>query len=79
MMGIYFAATGLGNKVAGLLGEAAQNMGEKEIFTFIAFFSIAFGGLLLVFLKKLKILTHGAEDVIAQEEKPEFGEDARAA
>ena len=79
MMGIYFAATGLGNKVAGLLGEAAQNMGEKEIFTFIALFSIAFGGLLLVFLKKLKALTHGAEDVIGKEEKPKFEEGAQAA
>lgn len=36
MMGTYFAATGLGNKVAGLLGEAAQDMGEKEVFTGIA-------------------------------------------
>ncbi len=79
MMGIYFAATGVGNKVAGLLGEAAQNLGEKEIFTFIAFFSIAFGGLLLVFLRKLKVLTHGAEDVIAKEERPQFEEDAQAA
>ena len=78
-MGIYFAATGLGNKVAGLLGEAAQNMGEKEIFTFIALFSIAFGSLLLVFLKKLKALTHGAEDVIGKEEKPKFEEGAQAA
>jgi POT family proton-dependent oligopeptide transporter len=76
MMGIYFAATGLGNKVAGLLGEAAQDMGEKEVFTFIALFSIAFGGLLLIFLKKLKVLTHGAEDVVSQELKPEFEEAA---
>ncbi len=63
MMGIYFAATGLGNKVAGLLGEAAQSAGELQIFTGIALFSIFFGALLLVFFKKLKALTHGAEDI----------------
>lgn len=64
MMGIYFAATGFGNKIAGLLGEAAQSAGELEIFTGIAGFSVLFGLLLLLFFKKLKALTHGAEDVI---------------
>ncbi len=27
MMGIYFAMTGIGNKLAGLLGESASNLG----------------------------------------------------
>jgi len=63
MMGVYFACTGLGNKVAGLLGEAAGSLGEYVIFTGIGAFSIAFGLLLLLFLKKLKKLTHGAEDL----------------
>lgn len=63
MMGIYFAATGLGNKVAGLVGELAQSAGELEVFTGIFIFCIAFGALLLVFFKKLKELTHGAEDI----------------
>ncbi|MEJ2163183.1 MAG: peptide MFS transporter, partial [Robiginitalea sp.] len=31
MMGVYFAATGLGNKVAGLLGESATELGELSI------------------------------------------------
>ncbi len=62
MMGTYFAASGLGNKLAGLLGEAAQDAGEKTIFTGIAIFCIFFGFLLIVFLKKLKALTHGAEE-----------------
>ncbi|PWJ42378.1 peptide MFS transporter [Sediminitomix flava] len=67
MMGLYFAATGLGNKVAGLVGEAAvDGAGEFEVFTGIAIFAIAFGLLLLVFFKKLKKLTHGAEDVKAK-------------
>jgi len=63
MMGVYFAATGLGNKVAGLLGEAAQDAGELQIFTGIATFCILFGLLILVFLKKLKALSHGAEEM----------------
>jgi len=63
MMGIYFAATGLGNKVAGLVGELAQSAGELEVFTGIFIFCVAFGSLLLVFFKKLKTLTHGAEQI----------------
>ena len=64
MMGSYFAATGIGNKIAGLLGESASEAGELQIFTGIFIFTAAFGIILLVFLKKLKALTHGAEDLI---------------
>ncbi|MCH6574478.1 MAG: peptide MFS transporter [Bacteroidetes bacterium] len=64
MMGSYFAATGLGNKIAGLLGESASEAGELQIFTGIFIFTSVFGIILLVFLKKLKALTHGAEDLI---------------
>jgi len=64
MMGSYFAATGLGNKVAGLVGESASHAGELQVFTGIFIFTVAFGILLLIFLKKLKALTHGAEDLI---------------
>jgi len=67
MMGTYFAATGLGNKVAGLLGESASHAGELQVFTGIFIFTAVFGILLLVFLKKLKALTHGAEDIIEDE------------
>lgn len=62
MMGVYFAMTGLGNKVAGLLGESAENFGELTIFTGIAVFCVAFGLLMLLFRKKLEKLTHGVED-----------------
>ena len=62
MMGLYFGVTGIGNKVAGLLGEAAQDAGEMAIFTSIALFCLAFGLLLLIFVKKLKALAHGAEN-----------------
>ena len=63
MMGSYFAITGLGNKLAGILGEAAQESGEMAIFSGIAIFTFFLGVLILLFVKKLKALTHGAEDV----------------
>ncbi len=63
MMGLYFAATGLGNKLAGLVGELAQKAGEFEVFTGIFVFCVLFGLLLLVFFKKLNKLTHGAEEI----------------
>jgi len=62
MMGIYFATTGLGNKAAGLLGESSSIFGEFKVFTGIAIFCIVFALLVFIFLKKLKALTHGAED-----------------
>jgi len=62
MMGLYFATTGFGNKLAGLLGESASQFGEYKVFTGIAIFCILFGILIRLFFKKLKALTHGAED-----------------
>jgi POT family proton-dependent oligopeptide transporter len=61
MMGLFFAASGLGNKVAGLLGEIGHDAGELKVFFGIFLFSVAGGLLVLVFLKRLKALTHGAE------------------
>ena len=65
MMGAYFAATGLGNKVAGLLGESATEIGEFAIFTGIAVFCTIFGLLVLLIIKPLKRLTHNAEGSVA--------------
>ena len=62
MMGIYFAMTGFGNKLAGLLGESAEGLGEFTVFTGIALFCVIFGSIVMLFRKKLEILTHGAED-----------------
>ena len=62
MMGVYFAMTGFGNKLAGLLGEASESLGEYTIFTGIAVFCVVFGVLVMLFRKKLEALTHGAED-----------------
>jgi POT family proton-dependent oligopeptide transporter len=62
MMGLYFAATGLGGKVAGILGEKSESFGEYTIFTGIVIFTVVFGLLVILLLKPLKRLTHGAED-----------------
>lgn len=62
MMGVYFAMTGFGNKLAGLLGEASESLGEFTIFTGIAVFCVVFGFIVMTFRKKLEYLTHGAED-----------------
>ncbi len=63
MMGAYFAATGLGNKVAGMVGAMSEGAGEFQVFTGIAVFCTIFGALIILILKPLKRLTHGAEDI----------------
>lgn len=62
MMGSYFAATGIGNKVAGLIGESASELGELNIFLGIGIFCTIFGILVILIIKPLKRLMHGAED-----------------
>ncbi len=62
MMGVYFAATGLGNKVAGIVGESASEYGELAIFSGIVIFTVIIGLLFIALLKPLKRLTHGAEE-----------------
>ncbi len=75
MMGVYFAMTGFGNKLAGMLGESASKLGEYTIFTGIALFCVIFGALVLLVRNRLEKLTHGAEDkevVIMEQEKFEL-------
>ncbi|MGB3142895.1 MAG: peptide MFS transporter [Maribacter sp.] len=75
IMGLYWAATGLGNKVAGLIGQASQELGEFEIFTGIAIIWSLIGVLVIIMLKPLKRLAHGAEDgesKISDEEAEDF-------
>ena len=62
IMGLYWAATGLGNKVAGLIGEASQRLGEFEIFIGITIVWSLIGLCVIWLLKPLKRLTHGAEE-----------------
>tara|TARA_B100001059_G_scaffold74037_1_gene71519 strand:+ start:51728 stop:53083 length:1356 start_codon:yes stop_codon:yes gene_type:complete len=63
MMGLYFAASGLGNKLAANIGENAGDNGEKATFTGIFVFCTLFGLLVIAILKPLKRLSHGAEDL----------------
>lgn len=75
IMGLYWAATGLGNKVAGLIGQASQELGEFEIFTGIAVIWSLIGILVIFLLKPLKRMAHGAEDgesKISDEEAEDF-------
>ncbi|AJR02301.1 peptide MFS transporter [Siansivirga zeaxanthinifaciens] len=62
MMGVYFASSGLGNKVAGIIGESASEFGELTIFSGLVIFTVIIGLLFIIILKPLKRLTHGAED-----------------
>ena len=62
MMGVYFAMTGFGSKLAGLLGEWSESLGEYTIFTGIAVFCVVLGLLVLTIRKRLETLTHGVED-----------------
>ena len=62
MMGVYFAATGLGNKLAGVIGESATEYGEYSIFLGITGFTVVVGLIFIFLLKPLKRLVHGVED-----------------
>ena len=62
MMGVYFAATGLGNKVAGFVGQLSEGAGEFQVFTGIAIFCTLLGFWFNDF-KTVKRLTHGAEEM----------------
>ncbi len=63
MMGLYFAASGLGNKLAANIGGHAEATGEKATFTGIFVFCTLFSLLVIAVLKPLKRLAHGAEDL----------------
>lgn len=77
MMGIYFAMTGFGDKIAGIVGSSASDLGAMTVFTGIAIFSVAFGLLVLIIRKRLEKLTHGVEDdeheIVPEQEKYELG------
>ena len=63
IMGLYWAATGLGNKLAAAIGSFAEKAGEKQIFTGIFIFCVLIALLVILLLKQLKKLTHGAEEI----------------
>lgn len=65
IMGIYFAVTGLANKLASEIGKSSEQLGELTIFWGLVVFGIAVGIGLLLLTKTLKKMTHGAEDIDA--------------
>ncbi len=62
IMGLYWAATGFGNYVASKLGVLVQSLGDFEVFTGIMIIWTLIGIVVILLLKPLKRLTHGAED-----------------
>ena len=63
LMGVYFAATGLGNKVAGLIGESASEFGEYSVFLGILIFTSAIG-IVFILALFLVISTPGRSDIV---------------
>ena len=62
LMGAYFAILGLGNKLAGILGESSSKYGDFTVFLGITVFTVLFSILVMLIIKPLKRLTHGIED-----------------
>ena len=61
VMGIYFAAIGIGNKIAGLIGQYSEKLGEKTIFISITLVCTFVGVTVIFFQKRLNKLAHGAD------------------
>ena len=62
IMGIYFAAIGLGNKLAGTIGQHSEKLGEKIIFVGITSICILTGLVIIILHKKLNNLSHGVDN-----------------
>jgi POT family proton-dependent oligopeptide transporter len=62
IMGIYFAAIGLGNKLAGTIGQSSEDFSEKNVFLGITIICIIVGLILIFLNKKLKKLSHGIDN-----------------
>ena len=63
MMGLFFAASGMGNMLAARIGVNAEAVGEKVTFTGIFIFCTFFAFLILVILRPINRLMHGAENI----------------
>ena len=62
IMGIYFAAIGMGNKLAGLIGQYSERLGEQKVFLGITLICLLVGSMVLFFHKNLNNLSHGADN-----------------
>jgi POT family proton-dependent oligopeptide transporter len=63
MMGIYFAVTGLGDKLAGEIGKVAVTYGALKVFAGIAVFTGAVGLILMALTKSINKMAHDKEVV----------------
>ena len=62
MMGLFFAASGMGNMLAARIGVNAEAVGEKVTFTGIFIFCTFFAILIIAILRPINRLMHRAED-----------------
>ena len=65
LMGVWFLSNAAANKLAGMLGGAAERFGDRTMFGTIVLGTAAAGLVLLTLSGTLKRMTHGAEDVTA--------------
>ncbi len=61
IMGIYFAAIGIGNKLAGVIGQYSERLGEKFIFLGITIVCAFVGLIVILFNRRLSKLSHGVD------------------
>jgi proton-dependent oligopeptide transporter, POT family len=70
LMGVWFLSNAAANKLAGMLGGAAERVGDQNMFGIIVLFTAASGLALLALSGVLYRMTHGAEDVTVQPPQP---------
>ncbi len=61
VFGVYFAVTGIANKLASEIGKQTEEFGDFAIFTGLVIFTITIGLIVLIFKNRLNRLTHKAE------------------
>jgi POT family proton-dependent oligopeptide transporter len=69
LMGVWFLSNAAANKLAGMLGGAAERVGDQTMFGGIVLGTAAAGLVLLTLSGTLQRMTHGAEDVTVQPQK----------
>jgi POT family proton-dependent oligopeptide transporter len=70
LMGVWFLSNAAANKLAGMLGGAAERVGDQTMFGIIVVFTAASGLVLLALSGLLYRMTHGAEDAVVMVAPP---------
>lgn len=71
VMGIYFAFTGLANKLASEIAKSSVEYGEQTVFLGLVIFCAVVGLVIAIIAKPLQKLTHGAEAPSVPEPYPD--------